>query len=282
MDWERFHYLCRRYQALNLQGQGFPKAISILEQQPTTDLYGKGTSTNDKSLAATLLHTLKTSTNTDQVNQATAIYAALDIHSLLSKTSGAKRFLLYIGLLLAYFILTYSIMYIYVIPNFIEFWQNYSDEVSQPLEQVRAYYPLMALVLLVLFLVAGLFNWVLYKINNLSVTHKDKCLLKLLPNHIKKHYHNLITLLEAPLYLSSTSNSQTNSIVLHLRQLIDANSDVVSELSVLIRRESASLAQSQEHFRLVAYSILFGSVLLVIAFFVIFSYRIFYSIAGLV
>lgn len=194
MEWERFHFLCRQYQAdperlLPTGHDGFQAGELTAYRRPLSKT----------GLPQALLSRLKNLSAEDR-HTTLAWYGEQDFHALLSPPPVLRNGLLYLTALsvaLAFMMAIYGLV---VLPAIHDFYLTAGVPGSAPAFALMELGRTLLMVVIGLLALVWLFTWQLRALYRFRIKTASRWRLRLLPFGIGGLYREVVALIEYPLY----------------------------------------------------------------------------------
>jgi len=280
MVWDRFHFLCRRYHQLLQSGEVFREAVVSVESANGVELYGKPFEKD--TIPSNLIFALKALSDPQQIKKITNIYGQLDFSNDLEEPPKLRKAKVYVTFVAIVFFMVYAIYQFFVTPVFTSMFEAFQ---TAPTGYMAWYVNNWYLPIVVVFVCIAILFAICSQINKLykfKVFSPDSVFYRFfIPNRIKNSYSNIIEIVSFPLSEGMNQPEQQKTIISrHLEQV--ENSDLITEIHILLRREGKNLAQYSEHFILSMMVVIFILIIISIFFFLSSAYAPIFMMGELV
>ncbi|WP_316365621.1 hypothetical protein [Candidatus Thiodiazotropha sp. CDECU1] len=272
MSWDRFHYLCRKYEQSNLNGTDFSNTVNSIESQESTDLYGSPIESN--SLANEILNTLKTSKDPSLVKNASSVYAKLNFSCCIEEPIRLKRTTTYLVLLTLIYLFLSTIYQIFVAPAFLSMFETLEVTPPQTFNWYINYSSYLSTIIIIFLILLIFITHQIKQLFMLKVSKSSSSLYNLLiPYTIKDCYISIIEIVTQPAYKCFSEKQTTLSkIGAHLQEVEDSGSNTIPEIENLLKIESRKLSDKAERFILIIMSLISIVIVTSIIIFIIGAY----------
>ncbi len=281
MDWERFHYICRRTLHEIGEHESINECIERVEKSTACDFYGR--SGKADSISQNLLMEIKNKSDRSEAINTLEIYSAMDLSNLLTESIHFRRVVAYLALILTLFICISGIYQYVVTPAFLEVFESFNITIPAELvfyQDYWIYFVVLILIVMSLSLYIGqtLKKIMAFKVNLLNtffvqffVSRKIKC--------------SYASILEAIFYPVSITSSQTGNKVCnideHLKDIEQAGMDLAIEISSIVKLERNKLVDKSEKFMNILSAIIAISVIYIVLNFLASAYSPIFSLGEL-
>ena len=282
MAWDRFHFLCRRYNQLLQSGEVFREAAVQVESTNGVELYGDPLKID--TIQFKLIHSLKAFSDPQQIKKVTDIYGQLDFSSILDEPPKLRKAKAYIIFVTIVFFIVYVIYHFFVTPVFISMFESFQ---MAPPDYMVWYVKNWYLPIVVVFSLIGILFAICYQVNNLykfKVSSPDSVFYRFfIPGRIKKSYSNIIEIVSFPLSREMNQAEHQKTIISrYLEQVEEAGLNLVTEIHILLRREGKNLAKYTERFVLSMMVVMFILIIVSIFFFLSSAYAPIFMMGSLI
>jgi len=274
MEWEKFHYICRRCSESSLLGGGgsIEQKIESIEAEPATKLYGSDTRRD--SITKHLLTRLSKHPDNDATQKAFKLYGRLDLSQILAEPLQLRRVLVYLSYVCVIFLIVGSIYQYKVTPTFIATFDTFDTPPPTHLvfyQQYWSYFVLFIFALLGLALKVGYDLKALFHFKESAVASFTFKYFTLPRTRLS--YLNIVEAVSYPVKsLAETENAERSLIMKHLINLDSLGMNIEREIEDIVRREGRNLTQSCEQQMRVISTVIAVTVIASIFFFLSSAY----------
>ncbi len=171
MNWERFHYICRRTLKELSDDENVNESISRVERTSGCDCYGR--SGDENSIAQSLLKKIKNKPERSEAIRALEIYGKMDLSTLLTEPMHFKRVVIYLAIVIFVFIGVSGIYHFIVAPAFLDAFESFELSIPSQLVFYQDYWMFFVLIIffmmaLSLFIGQSLTKLLAFKVNQLD------------------------------------------------------------------------------------------------------------------
>ncbi len=281
MDWERFHYICRRTLHEIGERESVNDCIERIEKSTACDLYGS--SGRADSISQNLLMGIKNKSDRSEAINALEIYSAMDLSNLLTESIHFRRVVIYLALVLSVFIGVSGIYQYVVAPAFLETFESFNMTTPTELVFFQDYwiYFVVAIVIVMslsLYIGQTLKNIMAFKVNRLNTF----AVQFFVPRKIKYSYASIIEAIFYPVSMTpSQTENQIGNIDEHLKDIEQTGMDLAIEIASIIKLERNKLVDKSEKFMNILSAIIAISVIYMVLSFLASAYSPIFSLGEL-
>ena len=157
MIWDRFHYLCRKYNQLLRSGEIFREAVVKAGSSKGVRLYGEPLEPD--SISFKLINSMKAINDDQKIEKITEMYGQLDFSIILDEPPKLRKATAYITLLFIIYFMISGVYQIYVTPTFISLVDSYEFIPPDYMGWYLKYWYLPALIVLSLMGILFAFSY---------------------------------------------------------------------------------------------------------------------------
>lgn len=235
MDWDRFHFLCRHYQAS-------PERLlpDDCDRFQKGELSAFGSPLRPRSLAADLLRRLR-AIPVENSQSPLAWYGRQDFNRMLAPPPRVRGVLLYLSALTLMLGFMMGIYHLVVMPGMREFYTRVEVPGSAAAFTLIDQGSLMFGVVALLLMLVWLFAWQVWRLYRFKESESDRLAARLLPGGIGRVYSELTDLIRMPIH--HAGKTRANTTVGREYQAWGGGQPPGEELSRLIARKADELAR---------------------------------------
>ncbi len=244
MNWERFHYICRRTLKELNDNETINECIERIEHSTGSDCYGESVTNN--SISKHLLIKIKNKSERTEAVKALHIYSEIDFSNLLTEPMHFKRVIIYLLLVFIVFICISGIYHFMVTPAFLDAFKSF--ELTMPSELVfyQDYWIHIISVILILMLLSLYIGYILKSILTFKINQLDSTVVRFfLFKQIKSSYSKILDAISYPVSVTK-SNSQLSSIDEHLNGVEKIGMNLATEIYSIVEFERKRLVLQSE------------------------------------
>jgi hypothetical protein len=246
MAWARFSYICRKASAECREGESVSEVLSRIEKEDSCDLYGDGIPAN--SWPGKLLMQIGSIKDSIESRNVVETYGNLNLTQGLEEPMRLKRVTAYLGLVVLVFYSMASTYRIFVIPQFIQAFEDLGWPIPSHLTVFWDYWWYLLLLISVLLIASLIVAFRLKRIFRFYLKMEGGFVLKYLAiRRIRRSYKNLIEILQFPILSAAKGQEQSDTqITAHLRNVKDSDMNLAAEMQELIDKEQRLLVEGCE------------------------------------
>ncbi|MFC4258321.1 hypothetical protein ACFOZ5_04640 [Marinobacter lacisalsi] len=235
MDWDRFHFLCRHYQAT-------PDRLLPGDRDRLQDgeLSAFGAPLRPHSLAAELVRQLRSMPDENR-RPLLAWYGRQDFNRMLAPSPRVRGVLLYLSALTLMLGFMMGIYHLVVMPGMSEFYTRLEVPGSAAAFTLIDQGSLMFGIVGLLLVLVWLFAWRVWRLYRFAAGESDRFVLRLLPGGIGRVYRELTDLIRMPIHNAGQTWADTR--VGRDYQAYSGGQPPGAELPRLIARKADELAR---------------------------------------